>query len=248
MCYNAAPADAASIEASHGLDPSLGLTFQVGRLGSDYGDWLARPWLTDEPHRLFDNALLDSSSKTPWIVVPLLWLPVVAFWLHGALVDDGTTPLAVGFAFVFGLLCWTLLEYLLHRFLFHVKPTSYWGVTLHYAFHGCHHKQPSDRLRLVFPPLFAAPIVAVIRRFWRCCLPNGLALGVLSGQLAGYIAYDCLHHFYHNAAWRARGWLGKLRKHHLTHHFALNGHSTGFGVSTPLWDVILNTQRKSGRA
>lgn len=42
-----------------------------------------------------------------------------------------------------------LVEYCLHRFLFHASPSSYWGITLHYSFHGCHHKYPNDRLRLV---------------------------------------------------------------------------------------------------
>lgn len=45
-----------------------------------------------------------------------------------------------------------LVEYCLHRFLFHASPASYWGITLHYAFHGCHHKYPNDRLRLVRGP------------------------------------------------------------------------------------------------
>ena len=44
--------------------------------------------------------------------------------------------------FVLGMLLWSLLEYLLHRFLFHMKPpgNSYYLITLHFILHGQHHK------------------------------------------------------------------------------------------------------------
>ncbi|CAI8603650.1 unnamed protein product [Vicia faba] len=61
-----------------------------------------------------------------------------------------------------GIFVWTLAEYLLHRFLFHVQTKSYWGNTLHYLLHGCHHKHPMDSLRLVFPPAAAAIIASMI--------------------------------------------------------------------------------------
>ncbi|KAL5099543.1 hypothetical protein RYX36_003870, partial [Vicia faba] len=60
-----------------------------------------------------------------------------------------------------GIFVWTLAEYLLHRFLFHVQTKSYWGNTLHYLLHGCHHKHPMDSLRLVFPPAAAAIIASM---------------------------------------------------------------------------------------
>lgn len=41
------------------------------------------------------------------------------------------------------------LEYMLHRFLFHSVPSSYWGITAHFLLHGCHHKLPADHGRLV---------------------------------------------------------------------------------------------------
>lgn len=44
--------------------------------------------------------------------------------------------------FVLGMLLWSLTEYLLHRFLFHMKPpsNSYYLITLHFIMHGQHHK------------------------------------------------------------------------------------------------------------
>lgn len=44
--------------------------------------------------------------------------------------------------FVLGLLLWSLTEYLIHRFLFHMKPPgdSYYLILLHFVLHGQHHK------------------------------------------------------------------------------------------------------------
>ena len=44
--------------------------------------------------------------------------------------------------FLLGLFVWSLLEYLIHRFLFHMKPPSdsAYLIMLHFAVHGQHHK------------------------------------------------------------------------------------------------------------
>lgn len=54
--------------------------------------------------------------------------------------------------FVLGMLLWSLMEYLLHRFLFHMKPpsNSYYLITLHFILHGQHHKvSGASRLHLI---------------------------------------------------------------------------------------------------
>lgn len=50
--------------------------------------------------------------------------------------------------FVLGMLFWSLVEYLIHRFLFHMKPPSksYYLITLHFIMHGQHHKVSTGRL------------------------------------------------------------------------------------------------------
>lgn len=49
---------------------------------------------------------------------------------------------------------WSLLEYLIHRFVFHMKPpaSNYYLITLHFLLHGQHHKvSRSLRLRRCLP-------------------------------------------------------------------------------------------------
>jgi len=214
---------------------------QVGKLGRRYQEWLGAPCLASEPLRMFDSHFLEGASKTPWWTVPLLWLPLALFSLWAALVRHATPAAAAAAHACGGLLAWSLVEYALHRFVFHARPTSYWGITLHFSFHGCHHKHPSDRLRLVFPPLFAAPLVAGFRFAIAAALPVGRAAPFFAGMLSGYVAYDCMHYFSHHAA-RPPRWLARSRKAHLEHHFVDSTH--GFGVSGDLFDRVFGTLPK----
>lgn len=69
----------------------------------------------------------------------------------------------VALQIVLGIFLWTLLEYSLHRFVFHLDSTNRnrWVCTFHFLLHGLHHKVPFDPYRLVFPP-FPATILATI--------------------------------------------------------------------------------------
>jgi sterol desaturase/sphingolipid hydroxylase (fatty acid hydroxylase superfamily) len=217
----------------------------VGKLGRRYQEWLGAPCLASEPLRMFDNAFMEAASKTPWWTVPLLWLPLALYSLWSALVWHAAPPGAAAAHAAAGLLAWALVEYALHRFVFHAKPTSYWGITLHFSFHGCHHKHPSDRLRLVFPPLFAAPLVAGFRAAIAAALAGepGLAAAFFAGMLSGYVAYDCMHYFSHHAASPPR-WMARSRKAHLEHHFVDS--TRGFGVSGDLFDRVFGTLPRRG--
>jgi len=67
---------------------------------------------------LFGN-FLEPLSKTAWWVIPLVWLPPVAYGTYIA--RAGCSHLAEEVAYwCLGLFIWTLVEYTLHRFLFHL--------------------------------------------------------------------------------------------------------------------------------
>lgn len=73
---------------------------------------------------LFGN-FLEPFSKTAWYVVPILWLPCVAY---GTTIGfSGISDVSVGVAYwILGLFLWSLIEYLMHRFLFHVDTYVYY--------------------------------------------------------------------------------------------------------------------------
>lgn len=66
-------------------------------------------------------------TRTAWWVIPLVWLPV-ASWLVSVSLRMGLTLPQAALAVVGGIFIWTLMEYVLHRFLFHMKTISYWLV------------------------------------------------------------------------------------------------------------------------
>jgi 4-hydroxysphinganine ceramide fatty acyl 2-hydroxylase len=66
---------------------------------------------------LFGN-FLEPLTKTPWWVVPSLWWPCVAIGTGVALRELSVNATA-GY-WVFGLGFWTIIEYVLHRCLFHL--------------------------------------------------------------------------------------------------------------------------------
>jgi hypothetical protein len=67
---------------------------------------------------LFGN-FLEPLSKTPWWVVPAVWMPWIAYGTYEA--SKGLPNASVvGALFGVGIAIWTLVEYGLHRCLFHV--------------------------------------------------------------------------------------------------------------------------------
>lgn len=65
---------------------------------------------------LFGN-FLEPLSKTAWYVVPIIWLPPVAYGTFIGFTELGNVAAAY---WVFGVFLWTLIEYVMHRFLFHI--------------------------------------------------------------------------------------------------------------------------------
>lgn len=72
---------------------------------------------------LFGN-FLEPLSKTAWYVVPIIWLPPVTYGTILGLGGLGD-PTATAAYWIGGVCLWTLIEYLMHRFLFHVDKYEF---------------------------------------------------------------------------------------------------------------------------
>lgn len=213
---------------------------QVGAMGAAYDAWVHRSIKPGGSLRLFRSEVLEVMTHVPWWLVLVIWLPVIAALLTLAAAWQGLRAATVAWLALAGLGGWTLLEYLLHRFLFHWKPQGRMGRTFHFLIHGIHHLDPWDPSRLVFPPLagflVATPIFALL---W-LVLPLGVALATMGGLLAGYVVYDMTHYHLHHRKCRTR-WGKYLKAYHLAHH---HKHPEAmYGVSSPLWDVVFRTGR-----
>lgn len=67
---------------------------------------------------LFGN-FLEPLTKTAWYIVPIIWLPPVVYGTYIAREGCGSWALESVY-WILGLFIWTLVEYFLHRFLFHL--------------------------------------------------------------------------------------------------------------------------------
>lgn len=216
------------------------LVAQVRALGPGYDAWVHRSIKPQGSLRLFRSDLLERFTHVPWWLVPLVWVPVIlALWALAAS-HGGLAPGAIALRALGGFLGWTLLEYLLHRFLFHWRPGSGRGRQLHFLAHGIHHLDPWDATRLVFPPLAGALVAAPIFGLLWLALPAGAALAAMGGLLSGYLVYDMTHYHVHHRTCRTR-WGRFLKRYHLAHH---HKHPDAmYGVSSPLWDLVFRTGR-----
>ncbi len=209
----------------------------------------------DESVRMFRSDLLERTTYVhPW-VPHLFYVPVVIalLWL---------SPLTLGGSalyFAIGLLIWTFIEYLLHRFAFHapaeiMKETHQISAGLeldqavipelptfrhvvYFIFHGVHHEYPSDSLRLVMPPIASLPMGLVAWVIFSMIF-GGNMIPAFAGSLVGYLVYDTTHFVLHHRSVPTA--FGKLiKKAHMRHHFL--DPDEDYGVSSPLWDIIFRT-------
>lgn len=193
---------------------------------------------------LFRSRFLDFFSRVHPAVPAIVFGPIVVagVWLG---LSGGLGIGSVALMVVLGLAVWTLSEYWLHRLLFHWHPKFPGGDRLHFVIHGVHHDHPNDPMRLVMPPAVSIPMSALFLGLFYLVLGDPHAFPAFSGFIAGYLTYDYTHfHVHHH---RPKTKFGKrLREHHMRHHF--QDHRFGYGVSSPVWDLVFRTTPKSRKA
>jgi sterol desaturase/sphingolipid hydroxylase (fatty acid hydroxylase superfamily) len=187
---------------------------------------------------MFDNPILEWGSRVHPVVPPLIYLPVIGFLLVRAVGHENLSVGSVVGVFALGIVAWSLTEYLLHRFVFHLEPDSRWGRRLHFIIHGVHHDFPHDPMRLVMPPSVSIPLAIGFWFLFRALLGPAWALPAFAGFLLGYLIYDMAHYHMHHHRSKNRLSLA-VRRYHYRHHFQQS--DRGFGVTTPVWDRVFRT-------
>jgi sterol desaturase/sphingolipid hydroxylase (fatty acid hydroxylase superfamily) len=197
--------------------------------------------------KMFENEFLDFFSRTHWLAVPILYLPLVAYTSFAAYAA-GLGVLALLATFGAGFLIWTLTEYWLHRTAFHWTPNTWWGPKFHFLLHGVHHEFHQDPYRLVMPPAVSLSLAVIFYgMFW--AVGEALSsvtspawhLAAYAGFVLGYVNYDCTHYILHH--WHPKSdRMKKLRAHHMSHHHNPKHAEAKYGVSFMVWDSVFGTQ------
>src|SRR5687767_8026713 len=74
--------------------------------------------------KLFRNPLLEMLTKTHPLVIWGLYLPVVVGFPYYAFAKIGFSTGKLALLFLGGMLFWTLFEYIMHRWVFHMVAES----------------------------------------------------------------------------------------------------------------------------
>jgi 4-hydroxysphinganine ceramide fatty acyl 2-hydroxylase len=136
---------------------------------------------------------------------------------------------------VCGVLLFSFVEYCFHRWLFHgTNSVMEEG-------HTKHHDDPLgyDALPFFLPPLGLLALAGVLTTL----MPVTAALLLTGSLAAGYAAYGLSHTAIHSMRFShpiPRRWAAM---HHIHHYHP----DANFGVTTPLWDIILGTRYVSKR-
>jgi cyclopropane-fatty-acyl-phospholipid synthase len=129
-----------------------------------------------------------------------------------------------------GLVGWTAIEYIFHRFILHgLQPFKSW--------HLEHHQRPTALICL--PTVVSAALIVTLV-FLPALLLWGLwcACAVTLGVLTGYLAYTITHHATHH--WHSDNtWIKKRKRWHAIHHHV---EQVGYyGVTTSFWDYVFDS-------
>jgi sterol desaturase/sphingolipid hydroxylase (fatty acid hydroxylase superfamily) len=145
--------------------------------------------------------------------------------------------------FVIGLFAWTLLEYGLHRFVFHIT-LRFRNPNLAEFINGSHlnhHVAPRDPDKLLVKPGYGLTVSAILLGL--AYLLSGsffAASGIMAGIWAGFLYYEAVHYRVHLTT-SPSGFIARQRRAHFYHHFT--NKDKCFGVTSPLWDYVFRTQR-----
>ncbi len=184
--------------------------------------------------QLIDIALngMLKMSRTPlnyWaefaVDVPLGMVLIYAGLRHGYL-----NTITASLTILLGLFLFSFIEYIIHRRLLH-GPVQFIA-----RGHQAHHENPLsyDALPFFLPAFMLMGIAGLCVSL----MPTNYAF-LLTGTVAlGYTTYGLSHFSIHHHRFRQSFAINWAAHHHIHHYHA----ESNFGVTTPLWDILLGSR------
>ena len=177
-----------------------------------------------------DSIVRMSSTQTNyWVEVGVDLALCILFMVEGCRLNTGGALSAL-LAVALGLFAFSFVEYFFHRWMFHTR------IPLFAQGHRMHHEHPLGYDSLPF--FLPGAVLVVLTGLVMLILPTGFALLMMGSVTLGYIAYGLSHFTIHHVRFKhplLRRWAGA---HHVHHYHP----DSNFGVTTPLWDVLLSTR------
>jgi sterol desaturase/sphingolipid hydroxylase (fatty acid hydroxylase superfamily) len=183
--------------------------------------------LKDAFRELFNPAMTRSMFFLDFYVYPALI--ILCLFLAFNPYQDSEVPEVLGLVLL-GYMAWTVIEYVVHRFILH-------HVAAFRELHKAHHDASCE---LVGTPT----IISVSAFYFLGYLPiaeisgGTTAAALLAGLLTGYLSYVVVHYALHHVGSHGYRFVKRLKRRHALHH---QSESINFGVTTAIWDRALGT-------
>lgn len=178
----------------------------------------------------------------PWM--PTAMYTPIGILLTGFSLSAHPHSLTTVLLFIFlGIFAWTFIEYLLHRFVFHLTRVKEPWRSLASGLHMAHHRTMNAEDLIIAPPLVSF-IYSFFLYFIFALITQSFSLGAFmaTGLIIGYVAYEWAHYGSHR--FRPKSRIGKyLKDYHLLHHYKYP--NDVFGVTNPFWDLVFGTYAKN---
>ncbi len=191
--------------------------------------------------KLFNNPILEKLTHTHISMPLIIFTVIAAVLIYYGIVEKGFRVPEMILLFIAGAVFFTFIEYIMHRYFYHMPATTEKRKKIAYTMHGVHHDYPKDKSRLAMPPVLSLIIATVFFVLYRAVMGD-YAFGFLAGFLMGYNAYLGVHYSVH-AFKVPNNFLKVLWYHHSIHHY--REPDRAFGVSSPLWDHIFRTMPRN---
>ena len=137
--------------------------------------------------------------------------------------------------FVIGIGLWTLLEYAVHRWLYH-------GIGFFIRLHDAHHQEP--HVYIGAPPFVGIALIFVAIYLPLAFIRETVASGLTAGVLGGYLTYQLVHHATHFWQPPRGSYLHRARLNHSAHHYQRE--LGNFGITAAFWDRVFGTSIQAG--
>nr|WP_073010883.1 sterol desaturase family protein [Virgibacillus chiguensis] len=142
-----------------------------------------------------------------------------------------------------GMMTYAISEYMIHRFLFHIKkPKNPFLLKIIKRLHYDHHVDPDD-VKLLFLPLwFSLPNFIILVLICYAITSNlNLTMGFATGVIGYFLFYEWKHFVAHKPIQPVTKMGKQIKKSHLWHHY--KNENYWFGVTHRAVDKTMGTYR-----
>lgn len=153
------------------------------------------------------------------------------------------SQLSTWISLIIGMITYALSEYLVHRFLFHMKtPKSPFLLKIIKRLHFDHHVDPRNLKLLFLPTWFSIPNFSILGGIFYLITNNfPLTMAFIVGLITYFLYYEWTHYVAHRPIKPLTKIGDTIKKAHLWHHY--KNENYWFGVTHMTVDKTLGTYK-----